>query len=189
MGAKVSVSVWAVILQNETLLQFWAMRVLTLPGDFEFLLPTRNQRLGMVKKLAQGLKLLCKRNITVSQLYLIVSTYTSTSYTTSKSLGEIPQPTLTANQHRMGFTSFLLIYPTFILPCLMDEWRDGDMAKWRVGWMDEWMVGFMSRSSDLTFIVIWKQSMSKKVSGYILYQRKAQNIYLTLTVNREVNKM
>ena len=52
----------------------------------------------MVKKLAQGLKLLCKRNMTVSQIYLIPSTYTSTSYTISQSLGE----TLTASQHRMG---------------------------------------------------------------------------------------
>lgn len=84
----------------------------------------------MVKKLAQGPKLLCKRNMTVSQLYLIPSTYTSTSYTISQSVGEIPQPTLTANQHRMGLTSFLLIYPTFILPRLTDEWGDKDVAEW-----------------------------------------------------------
>ena len=90
----------------------------------------------MVKKLAQAPKLLYKRNMTVSQMYLIPSTYTSTSYTISQSLDEIPQSTLTASQHRMGLNSFLLIYPTFILPCLMDEWRDKDVAEWRVGWMD-----------------------------------------------------
>lgn len=90
----------------------------------------------MVKKLAQGPKLLCKRNMTVPQIYLIPSTYTSTSYTLSQSPGEIPQSTLTASQHRMGLNSFLSIYPTFILPRLMDEWRDKDVAEWRVGWMD-----------------------------------------------------
>ena len=83
----------------------------------------------MVKKLAQGPKLLCKRNVTVSQLYLIPSTYISTSYTISQSLGEISQPTLTADQHRMGLTSLFLIYPTFILPRLTDEWGDKDVAE------------------------------------------------------------
>ena len=90
----------------------------------------------MVKKLAEGPKLLCKRNMTVSQIYLIQSTYTSTSYILSQSPGEIPHSTLTASQHRMGLNSFLSIYPTFILPRLMDEWRDKDVAEWRVGWMD-----------------------------------------------------
>lgn len=39
---KVSVSVWTVILQNETLLQFWEMWVLKLHQNFESLLQMRN---------------------------------------------------------------------------------------------------------------------------------------------------
>ena len=41
-GKKVSVSVWTVILQNETLLQFWEMWVLKLHQNFESLLQMRN---------------------------------------------------------------------------------------------------------------------------------------------------
>lgn len=154
MGTKVLVPLWAVLLWNEIGLSPKLSGSLHYTGTYR---PSYGWGIGgseWLRNLPKVTNFYVKETQLCScSMWLQAHTLFLPMLSVSQSVGAIPQPNFTANQHRME-----LLFCCWCIQLLSYYvlWWNGEMTEWREEGMDRWINGFMSRWSDLSLIVIWK---------------------------------